>query len=85
MMRKLAWSAVAVSGTLIFWALIRIMFPVLAYYPPDVLAQALSPSVFVQIGIQEITMAAYGFVALVVLFLFFAVIQNGVRPLLRSA
>lgn len=75
-MRKLALSIMAILGVLLLWAVIRLAFPGLTYTPPDVLAQALSPSVFVQSDSQKIVMFAYVTVALVLLFLFFTAIQN---------
>jgi|GEM_PF-5416089 len=54
----------------------RVMSPALAYHPPDILEQALPPSVFVRNGIETIVFICYLAIALVLLFLVFTGIQR---------
>lgn len=76
MKRKLIFSALAILAVLIVWIGVRVMSPALAYHPPDILDQALPPSVFVRNGINTIVFISYLAMALVLLFLVFTIIQH---------
>ena len=76
MKRKVALSVPAILAVLCVWLGMRVMSPALAYYPPDILEQALPPSVFVRNDIETIVFISYLTVALVLLFLAFATIQH---------
>ena len=76
-MRKFAWSAAAIFAVTLFWVSMRLMSPILAYYPPEAFEQALSPSAFVQHGVSEFALVSYLCITLILLFLVFASIQKG--------
>ncbi len=46
----------AIAGTIVGWGLIRLLFPVLDYYPPTSLTSVLERSWFVDAGIRKVAM-----------------------------
>jgi hypothetical protein len=66
----------AIIGTLAGWGLIRLLFPILDYYPPESLTRVLERSWFVTTGLRKLAMASYGLVALVVMTVLFNVVQQ---------
>ena len=74
-MRRIALAAAAVLAVLVFWVGMR-LFPALGYYPPDLFEQTFAPSVFVQHGIKDIVFVLYLCLAVVLLFVSFAIVQR---------
>jgi hypothetical protein len=74
--RKFWLIAAALIGTLMFWGLIRLVFPALDYYPPEQLVARSERSWFVNAGIRKATMFTYAACTLVFMTVFFAVVQD---------
>ncbi|MDJ0712186.1 MAG: hypothetical protein QNJ14_17480 [Woeseiaceae bacterium] len=74
-MRKMALSAAAVLAVIVVWVGMRLI-PALGYFPPELFEQTFAPSVFIQLGIKNIVFVAYLCTAVVLFFVFFAVIQR---------
>ncbi len=74
-MRRMALSAAAVLAAIVLWVGLRII-PALGYFPPALFEQTFAPSVFVQRGIKDFVFVAYLCLAVVLLFVFFAVVQR---------
>ncbi len=74
-MRRMALSAAAVLAAIVLWVGLR-MIPALGYFPPALFEQTFAPSVFVQRGIKDFVFVAYLCLAVVLLFVFFVVVQR---------
>lgn len=74
--RKIWLTAGVLIATLVFWGLIRLVFPALDYYPPEQLLARWERSWFVTAGIRKATMATYAACALVFMTVFLAVVQD---------
>ncbi len=66
----------AVVVTMGGWVLIRLLLPALDYYPPESLTLVLERSWFVTAGMRKPTMFVYGTVAVVLMAVFFKVVQE---------
>ena len=69
-------TGVAIIVTMVGWLLIRLIFPALDYYPPESLIQVLERSWFVTAGLRKPTMFVYGTMAVVLMAVFFKVVQE---------
>ena len=74
--RDIVRAGSAIIVTLVSWVLIRLVFPALDYYPPERLVRDLGPSWFVTAGIRQPVKVGYVTVALVLMALFFKVVQE---------
>lgn len=74
--RDIVRASFAIIVTLVGWALIRLAFPPLDYYPPESLVRDLGPSWFATAGIRQPVKVAYVTVALVLMTLIFKVVQE---------
>jgi hypothetical protein len=66
----------AISVTMVGWVLIRLSFPALDYYPPESLTRVLERSWFVNAGVRKPAMFVYGMMAIVLMAVFFKVVQE---------
>jgi hypothetical protein len=69
-------TAVAIIATLAGWGILRLLFPSLDYFPPERLIRNLERSWFVSSGMRMAAMAGYATVALVLMTVFFNVVQK---------
>lgn len=69
-------AAVAIAATLAVWGIIRLVFPSLDYYPPEVLLQSLKRSWIVISGTHKAAQVVYALGALTLMAVFFAVLQR---------
>jgi hypothetical protein len=74
--RDIVRAGSAIIVTLAGWVLIRLVFPSLDYYPPESLVRDLGPSWFATAGIRQPVKVGYVTVALVLMALFFKVVQE---------
>ena len=74
--RDIVRAGFAIIVTLAVWVLIRLAFPALDYYPPESLVRDLGPSWFVNVGIRQPVKVGYVTVTLVLIVLFFKVLQE---------
>lgn len=74
--RDIVRAGAAIIVTLAGWIFIRLAFPALDYYPPESLVRDLEPSRFATIGIRQPVKVGYVTVALVLMALFFKVVQE---------
>lgn len=74
--RDIVRAGAAIFGTLVGWGLIRLLFPILDYYPPESLTGNLERSWFVTAGVRKLAMVGYVTVALVVMAMLFNVVQQ---------
>ena len=74
-MRRMALSAAAALAAIVVWLGMR-MIPALGYFPPELFEQTFAPSVFIQSGIKDLAFIVYLSIAVVLLFVFFAIIQG---------
>ena len=66
----------AIFVTMVGWILIRLIFPALDYYPPESLISILERSWVVTAGVCKHVMFVYGFVAVVLMAVFFKLVQE---------
>jgi hypothetical protein len=71
-----ARAGTAIAVTIFSWGLIRLLFPILDYYPPKSLTSVLDRSWFVTAGIRKVAMAGYALTALIVMAALFNVAQQ---------
>lgn len=74
--RQIVHAGAAIIVTLAGWGMIRLMFPTLDYFPPESLTRYLERSWFVDAGIRNPAALGYVTVALVLLAVFFNVVQQ---------
>ena len=74
--RDIVRVSTVIIGTIVGWGLIRLLFPILDYYPPESLINNLERSWFVTAGVRKLAMMCYGMVALVVMAMLFSVVQK---------
>ncbi|NIM48710.1 MAG: hypothetical protein GTO22_05550 [Gemmatimonadales bacterium] len=74
--REIVRAGVAIIVTVAAWGLIRLMFPTLDYFPPESLTRDLERSWFVTAGVRKPAMVVYVTVALVLMAVFFNVVQQ---------
>jgi hypothetical protein len=71
-----ARTGAAIVVTIVGWGLIRFLFPILDYYPPESLTSVLERSWFVTAGVRKVAMAGYALTALIVMAALFNVAQQ---------
>lgn len=74
--RDIVRAGSAIIVTLAGWVVIRLVFPLLDYYPPESLVRDLGPSWIATAGIRHPVKVGYVTVALVLMALFFKVVQE---------
>lgn len=74
--RDIFYTAIAIIATMLCWGIIRLLFPILDYYPPESLTQILERSWFVTVGARKPAMFVYATLALVLMALFFKAVQE---------
>jgi hypothetical protein len=74
--RDVLAAGAAIIVILICWGTLRLLFPILDYYPPESLVHNLERSWFVLAGLRNATALAYVTAALVLMALFFHVVQQ---------
>lgn len=74
--RDIVRAGAAIIVTMVGWVLIRLIFPALDYYPPESLIRVLERSWFVTAGVRKPTMFVYGMIAVVLMAVFFKVVQE---------
>jgi hypothetical protein len=74
--RDIVRAGSAIIVTLAGWVLIRLAFPPLDYHPPESLVRDLGPSWFATAGIRQPVKVGYVTMALVLMALFFKVVQE---------
>lgn len=74
--RDIVVAGAAIIVTLGGWGLVRLLFPTLDYFPPESLTRDLERSWFVIAGIRKPAMVGYATVALVLMAVFFSVVQE---------
>jgi len=62
--------------TLVGWGMIRLLFPTLDYFPPEVLVDKLERGWFVNAGVRKAAGLAYLTVALILMAVFFKAVQH---------
>jgi hypothetical protein len=74
--RQIVHAGAAIIVTLAGWGMIRLMFPTLDYFPPESLTRYLERSWFVDAGMRDPLALGYITVALVLMAVFFNVVQQ---------
>jgi hypothetical protein len=74
--RDILRAGAAIIVTVVGWGLIRFLFPALDYFPPESLTRDLERSWFVTAGIRKYAALGYVTVALVLMAVFFKVVQQ---------
>ena len=74
--RDIIRAGAVVIGMIVGWGLIRLIFPMLDYYPPESLTRELERSWFVTAGVRKLAMLGYVTVALVAIAILFNVVQQ---------
>ena len=74
--RDIARAVAAIIVAMIGWGLIRLRFPSLDYFPPESLMPHLERSWAFEAGMRKVAMAIYGALALVLMAVFFKVVQG---------
>jgi hypothetical protein len=74
--RDIIRTGAAIIVTLAGWAILRLLFPSLDYFPPESLVRKLERGWFVTSGLRKATMAGYATVSLILLAVFFRAVQE---------